>query len=129
MAEIKEEYDFILIDNASANDVLTVNSMFASELVLVLVRVEGFSYKDLWEKIGENKKNHYPKEKMESLQESILQFGLQQNLSVIYLTEDDSFVLEAGHRDELKKNSDCSVTSNKEILDKYGMYEIIQKIL
>lgn len=49
-------------------------------------------------KIRENKKNHYPKEKMESLQESILQFGLQQNLSVIYLTEDDSFVLEAGHR-------------------------------
>lgn len=50
------------------------------------------------QKIKENKKNHYPKEKMESLQESILQFGLQQNLSVIYLTEDDSFVLEAGHR-------------------------------
>lgn len=49
-------------------------------------------------KIKENKKNHYPKEKMESLQESILQFGLQQNLSVIYLMEDDSFVLEAGHR-------------------------------
>lgn len=50
------------------------------------------------QKIKENRKNHYPKEKMESLQESILQFGLQQNLSVIYLTEDDSFVLEAGHR-------------------------------
>lgn len=50
------------------------------------------------QKIKENKKNHYPKEKMESLQESILQFGLQQNLSVIYVTEEDSFVLEAGHR-------------------------------
>lgn len=31
--------------------------------------------------------------------------------------------------DELKKNSDCSVASNKEILDKYGIYEVIQKIL
>lgn len=49
LAEIKEEYDFILIDNAPANDVLTVNSMFASDLVLVPVRVEGFSYKGLLE--------------------------------------------------------------------------------
>lgn len=51
LAEIKEEYDFILIDNAPANDVLTVNSMFASDLVLVPVRVEGFSYKGLRETI------------------------------------------------------------------------------
>lgn len=51
LAEIKEEYDFILIDNAPANDVLTVNSMFASDLILVPVRVEGFSYKGLRETI------------------------------------------------------------------------------
>lgn len=48
---IKGEYDFILIDNAPANDVLTVNSMFASDMVLVPVRVEGFSYKGLKETI------------------------------------------------------------------------------
>lgn len=48
---IREDYDFILIDNAPANDVLTVNSMFASDCVLVPVRVEGFSYKGLMETI------------------------------------------------------------------------------
>lgn len=48
---IKANYDFILIDNAPANDILTVNSMFASDLVLVPVRVEGFSYKGLKETI------------------------------------------------------------------------------
>lgn len=48
---IKENYDYILIDNAPANDILTVNSMFASDLILVPVRVEGFSYKGLKETI------------------------------------------------------------------------------
>lgn len=48
---IKDNYDYILIDNAPANDILTVNSMFASDLVLVPVRVEGFSYKGLKETI------------------------------------------------------------------------------
>lgn len=51
LATIKEDYDFIFIDNAPANDVLTVNSMFASDLVLVPVRVEGFSYKGLRETV------------------------------------------------------------------------------
>lgn len=46
---IKDEYDYILIDNAPANDILTVNSMFASDMVLVPVRVEGFSHKGLQE--------------------------------------------------------------------------------
>lgn len=49
-------------------------------------------------KIRENLKNHYPKVKMESLEESILNFGLQQNLLVIYLLEEDMYVIEAGHR-------------------------------
>lgn len=48
---IKDDYDYILIDNAPANDILTVNSMFASDIVLVPVRVEGFSYKGLKETI------------------------------------------------------------------------------
>jgi len=46
---IRDDYDFILIDNAPANDILTVNSMFTSDLVLVPVRMEGFSYKGLLE--------------------------------------------------------------------------------
>lgn len=51
LATIKNEYDYILLDNAPANDILTVNSMFASDLVIIPVRVEGFSYKGLNETI------------------------------------------------------------------------------
>lgn len=46
---LKEWYDFIIIDNAPANDILTVNSMFVSDYIYVPVRVEGFSYKGLRE--------------------------------------------------------------------------------
>ena len=46
---IKNDYDFILIDNAPANDILTVNSMFVSDLVYVPVRLEEFSYAGLME--------------------------------------------------------------------------------
>lgn len=46
---IKPDYDFILIDNAPANNILTVNSMFASDYVLVPVKTEGYSYKGLKE--------------------------------------------------------------------------------
>ena len=46
---VKDDYDFILIDNAPANDILTVNSMFVSDMVLVPVRMEGFSYEGLKE--------------------------------------------------------------------------------
>ncbi len=51
LATIKNDYDFILIDNAPANDILTVNSIFASDIVYIPVRVEGFSYKGLKETI------------------------------------------------------------------------------
>lgn len=46
---IKNDFDYILIDNAPAKDVLTVNSMFASDHILVPVRLESFSYKGLIE--------------------------------------------------------------------------------
>lgn len=49
LSTIKDDYDFILIDNAPASDILTVNSMFASDYVLTPVRVESFSYKGLKE--------------------------------------------------------------------------------
>lgn len=48
---LKDYYDFILIDNAPANDILTVNSMFVSDMIIVPVRTEGFSYKGLKETI------------------------------------------------------------------------------
>lgn len=49
LATIRDDYDFILIDNAPASDILTVNSIFASDYVLTPVRIDGFSYKGLEE--------------------------------------------------------------------------------
>lgn len=49
LATIREDFDYILIDNAPASDILTVNSMFASDYILTPVRVEAFSYKGLKE--------------------------------------------------------------------------------
>lgn len=49
---IKEDYDYIIIDNAPAKDVLTVNSLFTSDLVYVPVRLEMFSYEGLKETIS-----------------------------------------------------------------------------
>ena len=46
---VDDDYDFILIDNAPANNILTVNSIIASDYILVPVRVEDFSYKGLKE--------------------------------------------------------------------------------
>lgn len=51
LAAIKGQYDYILIDNAPASDILTVNSLFASDIAVVPVRLEGFSYKGLRETI------------------------------------------------------------------------------
>lgn len=50
---VKDDYDFILIDNGPRSDILTVNSMFASDYILVPVRVEEFSYKGLAETMND----------------------------------------------------------------------------
>lgn len=47
LATIKDDYDYIIIDNAPANNILTVNNLVASDLVIVPVRTEGFSYQGL----------------------------------------------------------------------------------
>lgn len=49
---VKNQYDYILIDNAPAKDILTVNSMFASDLILIPVRLEEYSYKGLQETLN-----------------------------------------------------------------------------
>lgn len=49
-------------------------------------------------KIRTNKKNNYPMSELDSLEKSILQYGLQQPLTVLYIMEEDKYVLEAGHR-------------------------------
>lgn len=52
LATIKDDYDYILIDNAPAKDVLTVNSLYASDYIYVPVREEEFSYWGLKETIS-----------------------------------------------------------------------------
>lgn len=47
--------------------------------------------------ISENKKNQYPKEKLDNMKDSILHFGLQQNLTVVYLKGENEYIIEAGH--------------------------------
>ena len=49
-------------------------------------------------KVRGNKKNDYPIIEIESLKESILQFGLIQDIVVSYITDEDMYVIEAGHR-------------------------------
>lgn len=49
------------------------------------------------DRIRDNKKNKYPAENIERMADSILLFGLQQNLTAAYLTDEDMYVLEAGH--------------------------------
>lgn len=46
---VKGDYDFILIDNAPATDILTVNSFFATDEIVTPVRCEAFSYDGLKE--------------------------------------------------------------------------------
>lgn len=46
---VKEDYDFILIDNAPATDLLTVNSYFVTDEIITPVRCEAFSYEGMLE--------------------------------------------------------------------------------
>lgn len=49
---VKNDYDYILIDNAPVETILTVNSMFASDYVLTPIRVENYSYQGLRETLA-----------------------------------------------------------------------------
>lgn len=49
-------------------------------------------------KVRNNKKNKYPKGSLDSLKESILEYGVQQDIAVIYVTNEDMYVVETGHR-------------------------------
>lgn len=52
-------------------------------------------------KLRNNKKNDFPMSELESLKESILQFGLQHDITAAYITDEDMYVIEAGHRRRL----------------------------
>lgn len=49
-------------------------------------------------KLMSNKKNAYPTETIEALADSILHYGLQQPITVIYVAAEDSYLLESGHQ-------------------------------
>lgn len=62
-------------------------------------------------RIRANKKNNYPIEEIDSLAKSILEYGLQQNLVVIYSSEEDTYIIETGHR---------RATALNKLIDKYS---------
>lgn len=49
-------------------------------------------------KLRENKKNSYPQGSLDSLKETILDYGVQQDITAIYIMDEDFYVIEAGHR-------------------------------
>ena len=49
---IKEDYDYIFLDNAPASNILTVNSIFASDYIITPVKVEQYSLKGLRETLA-----------------------------------------------------------------------------
>lgn len=44
LAKIKDDFDYIIIDNAPASDILTINSIVASDYVITPVNTDGFGY-------------------------------------------------------------------------------------
>lgn len=58
---VKDDYDYILIDNAPATDILTVNSFFATDEIVTPVRCEAFSHdglKEILSRIAYIKEEH-----------------------------------------------------------------------
>lgn len=58
---VKDEYEYILIDNAPATDILTVNSFFATDEIVTPVRCEAFSHdglKEILSRIAYIKEEH-----------------------------------------------------------------------
>lgn len=95
IATIKNDYDYILIDNAPASDILTVNSMFASNYILTPVRVEGFSYKGLADTLDTIRyiKEEHDLDYVEFLGAYLTQIKVNTN---IYKDLKDSYVDELG---------------------------------
>lgn len=77
------------------------------------------------QKIRENRKNNYPLAAIENLALSILRFGLQQPITVIYLLEEDRYVIEGGHRRTCALNYLLDKYSNSD--NNIADYELYQK--
>ncbi len=94
---------------------------------------EGFQIKIIpRNKIRTNKKNRYGMREIDKLKESILQFGLQQNLTVIYSVEEDRYIIEAGHRrcqalDELIEEFSGTPSVPKDNIESSGTLSVLDK--
>ena len=97
LKSINENYDFILIDNAPADNILTVNSMFASDYILIPVRVESYSYKGLRETLSSILyiKEEHDLDKIEFLGAFITQVNSQTN---VYKEIKAQYELELGNK-------------------------------
>lgn len=59
---------------------------------------ENFTRFILRSKLRTNRKNNFDMVDIESLEGSILEFGLFQNIMVVYSVEEDMYIIESGHR-------------------------------
>lgn len=108
---IKNDYDFILLDNAPADNILTVNSMFASDYVLIPLCTENYSYRGLCKTLNNlnciieeyelhslaflgafftcvNPQTNIFKEMMKQCREDFSRAGLQEKLFQTYIRSD-----------------------------------------
>lgn len=76
-------------------------------------------------KLRNNKKNKYPIIEMESLKDSILHFGLSQDITAVYIMEEDMYVIEAGHRRRRAIDELIEEFSNK--CEDDSCYQLYQK--
>lgn len=74
-------------------------------------------------RIRMNKKNSYPVEEIDSLAKSILEYGLQQNLVVIYSSEEDAYIIETGHRRATALNKLIDEYSDSNESPEYDLYK------
>jgi|GEM_PF-2746154 len=116
----KQKFDFTKIQKSKNPEVVTVNNDTQS-LTKIIEKQKKETRKDNFDvrliprkKIRENKKNKYNLNDIEKLMDSILNFGLQQNLTSIYSLDEDMYILEAGHRRVMALDNLIKIYSNYE---------------
>ncbi|WLD26561.1 Sporulation initiation inhibitor protein Soj [Clostridioides difficile] len=64
LEKVKNEYDFCIIDNAPSTDIVTVNSLVASDEVIITVRADSFSLKGIKELLEQIENAKHVNEKL-----------------------------------------------------------------
>ncbi|HCU2611077.1 TPA: ParA family protein [Clostridioides difficile] len=64
LEKVKNEYDFCIIDNAPSTDIVTVNSLVASDEVIITVRADNFSLKGIKELLEQIENAKHVNEKL-----------------------------------------------------------------